>query len=110
MTYTDEVYSIAKKAKDFIAEYLDKNYEYILLEFDEEEGYEVDLFFDLPQQLYIGKYEQVYYYGIVKVYKENESYWCLGYELDNSSEYIFSLYDEIDEMTACEIADFIKKM
>ena len=106
MSYVEKIYNIANEAKKFIADTLDKENEIIFLKDPNDDSDEL-LLYNLPQQLYVGKYHTVYYYYITKLYKEDQNYYAQGYEQENGETYDFEIYSQLDEMIVAEIADLI---
>ena len=110
MSFVQDIYEIENKARRFICDRLDKETEIILLNpIDENNIYDSDELAELPQQIYVGKYEQCYFSHIVKLYKEDDQYYAKGFEQENGEFYDFNLFESIDSFVLAELADFINE-
>lgn len=113
-TFQQQLYDLENAARKFIVDKLDEVGEIIL--FDEKQVFKFDdeedeLLWELPTQNFIGKYNTNYDYKIIKLYKEEKSYYATGRNYEDATQYYeFDLFTGIDTDVMVYMADLINNL
>ena len=107
-TFQQQLYAVENAARKNITDKLDEVTEVILFDITAEHDIDDENFSELPTQSYEGKHETIYYYKIIKVYKEDGHYFAHGVDEDNKLQYYdFNLFESLDATVLAEIADLL---
>lgn len=105
--FMNQFLEIGKTAYKAITDKLDKVGVVHFLDQTEDAPNNSDEFYDLPTQVWFGKYGETNQYYLTKIYKEGTLYYASGLDNENNENYEFLINTEIDNVNILAIADLL---